>query len=150
MAGSLGEVVAARLGKIGHTDRRQAARRRARESSDVEGQVRLIEVSVVSGKDRGRGARNVLHAVERRLKSDDVCVGLRAVAHPRAHQTMQVTRADAASRGHIRCTDAPVRVLDFVKGVGHDAVEARIGEPLYEKPLQDLDASFGRQWARAR
>ena len=63
---------------------------------------------------------------------------------------MQVTRADVASRRHIRSKDAPVRVLDFMKGVGNDAVEARLGEPLYEKPLQDVDASFGRQWVRAR
>ena len=63
---------------------------------------------------------------------------------------MQVTRAHAASRGHIRSKDAPVRVLDFMKGVGNDAVAARIGEPLYEKPLQDVDAMFGCQWVRAR
>ena len=63
---------------------------------------------------------------------------------------MQVTSAHAASRGHIRSKDAPVRVLDFMKGVGNDAVEARIGEPLYEKPLQDVDAMFGCQWVRAR
>jgi hypothetical protein len=63
---------------------------------------------------------------------------------------MQVTRAHAASRGHIRGKDAPVRVLDFMKSVGNDAVKARIGEPLYEKPLQDVDALFGCQWARER
>jgi hypothetical protein len=63
---------------------------------------------------------------------------------------MQVTRADAATRGHIRGKDAPVRVFDFMKGVGNDAMKACIGEPLYEKPLQDVDALFGRQWGRTR
>ena len=61
---------------------------------------------------------------------------------------MQVTSAHAASRGYICGKDAPVGVLDFMKSVGNDAVEARIGEPLYKKPLQDVDASFWRQWAR--
>jgi hypothetical protein len=58
---------------------------------------------------------------------------------------MQVTSAHAASRAPHPRQDAPVRVLDFMKGVGHDAVKARIGEPLHEKPLQDVDASFWRQ-----
>src|SRR5262245_18497125 len=92
---SLGNVVAAGLGKIGHTVRREDARRRTRKSSDILCQVRLVEVSVLSGQRRTRSGGCALHFVQRGLKPDDGCVALWTVAHPHAHQAMQMTRAHA-------------------------------------------------------
>src|SRR4029453_9583127 len=47
LMGSLEEVVAARLGKIGHAMRDHVAGRRTPESRNVEGQVGLIEISAL-------------------------------------------------------------------------------------------------------
>ena len=107
--------------------------------------MRLIEVTVVSRQCRCLRTRGSVHAVECRLKPDDVGVGLRTVADPGAHQAMQVARAHVAFRGDIRCADASVRVLDCTQRIDDDAVETRPREALQEEPLQNVDASLRGQ-----
>jgi hypothetical protein len=82
------------------------------------------------------------------LKPDDICVALRAIADPDAHQAVQVTRTHAATGGHVRNTQAPVLTLNFMTGRGHNAVQARLLEALYQKPLEYVDAPFRCIWVK--
>src|SRR5262245_36603277 len=133
---SLGKVVAAGLGKIGHTDRGQILRCHTCKSSQVECQVRLIEESAFGCEGGDRAVGHVVHLAQRRLKPDDSCVALRAIANPDAHQPVQVTRAHVAMSGQVRNPQAPMLTLNSTKRRGYRAVEARMLEALQQKPLE--------------
>ena len=111
-------------------------------SSHIECQVRLIKESVF-GREGGNGAvGHVAHLAQRRLKPDDFCVALRAIANPDAHHAVQVPQAHVATTGQIRHPQASVIMLDFTKRHAYSAVKACVLEAPQQKPLEHVDAPF--------
>src|SRR5580765_226750 len=113
---------------------------RTRKSSQIRCQVGLIEISSLGCQRRARLGGRLLDLLQGRLKSDDACKAFRAVAKPAAQQPVQVTRADIAAGGNVSNSRRGGVAFDLMERPGHDAVHARVPEPLDEKALEHVDA----------
>ncbi len=139
----LEKLVAASLGKIGHTPGHQVAWCSIRKMSQVQCQVGLIEITGLGCERRRRAAGGMFHLLQRFLKPDNTTKALWTIANPDAHQAIQMTRADATTGGDFGNAYAPVRLLNFFHGFGDHDMHVGGRKALGKKGLKDIDVLKG-------